>query len=73
MYDILEASSVKKETVRLMLDVDGESVQRDVRVLDLFSKNKIEFMKAVDVHTKKEMLLPLDSIQSILPSKTIQA
>ncbi len=47
MYDILEASSVKKETVRLILEIDGESVHRGVRVTDLFSRNKIEFMKAV--------------------------
>ena len=73
MYDILEASSVKKETVRLILEIDGESVHRGVRVTDLFSRNKIEFMKAVDVHTKKELLLPLDSIQTILPSKAIPA
>ena len=65
LYDVLEASSVKHSLVRLEIQTDKDVSLCDVRILDLFSKNKIDFMKAKNVDTNEEFALRLDSINLI--------
>ncbi|MEK7248923.1 MAG: hypothetical protein AAB209_00730, partial [Bacteroidota bacterium] len=50
-YDVLEASAAKNASVRLEIQSDVGVVHRDVKILDLFSKDKTEFMRARDVDT----------------------
>ena len=65
VYDVLEASAVKNAAVRLEIQNDNEVVSCDVRILDLFSKDKTEFLKARDINTNEEFTLRLDAINLI--------
>jgi transcriptional antiterminator Rof (Rho-off) len=65
VYDLLEASAVRHVVVRLEIQNDNGVVFRDVRILDLFSKDKIELMRAKDINTNEEFTLRLDAISLI--------
>jgi len=65
VYDVLEASAVKNTSVRLEIQSDVGVVHRDVKILDLFSRDKTEFMRARGVDTSEEFTLRLDAINLI--------
>jgi transcriptional antiterminator Rof (Rho-off) len=62
-YDVLEASAVTDALVRI--ELAGNSGIRDVRILDLFSRDKAEFMRANDATTNEEFTVRLDQIDLI--------
>jgi transcriptional antiterminator Rof (Rho-off) len=62
VFDVLEASAMKHVTLRLGIENGHERVQRDVKVLDLFSKEKVEYMLAKAIDTGQEITLRLDNI-----------
>jgi transcriptional antiterminator Rof (Rho-off) len=70
VYDVLEASAVKNSSVRLAIQKENAVLHRDVKILDLFSKDKIEFLKAKDVNTNEEFTLRLDTIKLITDLST---
>jgi transcriptional antiterminator Rof (Rho-off) len=65
VYDVLEASAVKNASIRLDIKHENETVHRDAKILDLFSKDKTEFLKAKDINTNEEFTLRLDAINLI--------
>lgn len=74
VYDVLEASAVKKAILRIdFLTSEGIVASRTVTVRDLFSKDRAEFLVAVDTDSGSEFTLRLDKIQLIsdLASKTV--
>lgn len=73
-YDVLEASAVKKAILRIdFLTSEGVIASRTVTVRDLFSKDRAEFLVAVEEESGNEFSLRLDKIQLItdLATKTV--
>ncbi len=72
-YDVLESSAVKQTTMRIdFVDTAGKTQSKTVRIHDLFSKDKIEFLIARDAESGEEITLRLDKIVLItdLATKT---
>lgn len=65
VYDFLEAAAVTRATVRLEVRSEPNLLSRDVKILDLFSKDNAEFLKARDINTNQEFTLRLDAINLI--------
>ena len=68
LYDVLEASAVQRATVSLVLS--GTNEVRHVRILDLYSKERQEFLTARDVSTGDELTLRLDEILQVIDRLT---
>lgn len=65
VYDVLEASAVKRSIVLLEI-LDGSTTRnRKAKILDLFSKEKVEYMKALDTESNEEFVIRLDAIRLI--------
>lgn len=65
VYDFLEAAAVTRAVVRLEMRSESNLQSRDVKILDLFSKDNAEFLKARDINTNQEFTLRLDAINLI--------
>jgi transcriptional antiterminator Rof (Rho-off) len=65
VYDVLEASAVTNSMVLLEIQNDNRVEIRTVKILDLFSRDKMEFLKAKDSNTDEEFTLRLDAINLI--------
>lgn len=62
VYDVLEASAVKRQLLRLEMQSHNGIIVRSASVLDLFSKDKTEFLKGKDSSTGEEFTVRLDQI-----------
>jgi transcriptional antiterminator Rof (Rho-off) len=70
VYDLLEATVVKNAVIRIETASHDEIRSQDVRVVDLFSKDRAEYMKAVDISSNQEFTLRLDEILLITDPAT---
>ncbi|MBX2993111.1 MAG: hypothetical protein KF749_18315 [Bacteroidetes bacterium] len=70
VYDVLEASSVKRQLLRLDIRSSNGIIVRNVYVLDLFSQDKTEFLKGKDSSTDEEFAVRLDEILLITDPAT---
>jgi glycosyltransferase A (GT-A) superfamily protein (DUF2064 family) len=60
---MLERAAVLHSIVTaLILEHDGNVVEREFKVIDLFSKEKAEFLKAIDLGTNETVTLRLDHL-----------
>jgi transcriptional antiterminator Rof (Rho-off) len=64
-YDVLEAAAVKRSPLRLATRSDAGRAARDVYVLDLFAREKVEYALFQDAATHEEFVLRLDEIERI--------
>lgn len=69
-YDALEAAAVKRSPLRLTFKAPDGILVRDVFVLDLFAKEKVEYVKLQDQATHEEFVLRLDAIERIADVRT---
>lgn len=70
-YDVLERASLLHSTLTAQFrDGNGNVVERQIEVTDLFSENKQEFMKATDRETGEHLTLRLDQIVQLNDGNT---
>ena len=63
VYDLLERAAFLHSVVAARVrNEDGSVIDRELRVMDVFSKEKAEFLKAVDVRTNETITVRLDHI-----------
>lgn len=71
VYDLLEAAAVKQTPLRIdFTDLHGTLQSRTVKVRDLFSKEKAEFLTAQDSDSGEILTLRLDTIRLVTDPAT---
>lgn len=71
-YDFLELAALKKKTVSIRIQEGDQTFSLVVRVLDVFSKGKEEFLRCVVAETETEQIFRLDSIKEIHDLDTLR-
>ncbi len=69
-YDVLEAAAVAHTPLRLTSRTPEGTTVRDTYVVDLFSQEKVEYVKLQDLHTREELVLRLDALELITDMRT---
>jgi Rho-binding antiterminator len=69
-YDVLEAAAVAHTPLRLTFRTAEGTTVRDAYVIDLFSQEKVEYVKLQDLHTREELVLRLDALELIADMRT---
>ena len=65
-YDVLESAAVLHSILMVKYrDDQGNVVERRMQIVDVFSKDKAEFLNAADQSTGEKFTLRLDSIDQI--------
>ncbi len=64
LYDALEAAALRGAHVALRT-TEEEGQERIIRVVDLVSRDKQEFLVARDAETDEELLVRLDAVVSV--------
>ncbi len=65
VYDVLEASAVKRTNVILELANGEHTASHTVRILDVFSRDGAEFLRAREVHSNEEFTVRLDTLATV--------
>ncbi len=65
VYDVLEASAVKRTSAILEIVKGEHTGSHTVRILDVFSRDGAEFLQARDVHSNEEFTIRLDSLATV--------
>ncbi|MER3523104.1 MAG: hypothetical protein C4326_03330 [Ignavibacteria bacterium] len=69
-YDVLEAAAVRRSPLRIALRSADGMHERDVKVLDLFSKDRFEYARLQDLADASEFVVRLDAIEQITDMTT---
>ncbi len=62
LYDVIEAAAVRRAALDVRIKNEFGESELTLTVLDLFSRDKQEFLKAEDRSTGKEIILRLDQV-----------